>query len=113
VAYAKRIEENHDARFGNQVGKSSASSRLLGTFEQGDVVSATVRVKSDALVSGQMFLGDPNESRVQPGGVVVPASAFAAHAGDQAVKCQQRGVLVAGVLAASIGMNDQSRRACG
>ncbi|TDP71061.1 LysM peptidoglycan-binding domain-containing protein [Roseateles toxinivorans] len=41
-----------------QPGNNSSAVRSLGSFQAGDVVTATVRFKSDSLTSGRVFLGD-------------------------------------------------------
>ncbi|MBT9458004.1 MAG: LysM peptidoglycan-binding domain-containing protein [Burkholderiaceae bacterium] len=41
-----------------QPGNNSSAVRSLGAFQAGDVVTATVRFKSDSLTSGRVFLGD-------------------------------------------------------
>ena len=56
--YARRIGDNDAMRVWYQAGTNSSVSRSLGSFQAGDVVTATVRFKSDRPISGAMFLGD-------------------------------------------------------
>ena len=57
-SFARRIADNNAARIWMQPGTNSSVSSSLGRFLAGDVVTATVRFKAEANVSGAMFLGD-------------------------------------------------------
>ena len=57
-SFARRIADNNAARIWMQPGTNSSVSSSLGRFLAGDVITATVRFKAEANVSGAMFLGD-------------------------------------------------------
>jgi YD repeat-containing protein len=57
-SFATRIAGNSAARIWMRPGTDSSVSSALGHFAAGDVVTATVRFKSEAGVSGSMLLGD-------------------------------------------------------
>jgi YD repeat-containing protein len=56
-AYARRLGDNDAVRVWYQAGTNSSLARSLGSFQAGDVVTATVRFKADQGVSGGLFVG--------------------------------------------------------